>query len=212
MSISAKKKRIYVYLIIWIILVCCLATGCSKIEKNNVDMSHIKTENGEVPEAIEKIEVMNIYNDASIYSKIREKALQEVKNIASESEDVKVKKAYIILNNYIFDLYKLATTRVATDIDTIYTNSNEYMAYIALLQTFADCYSKEQKDLQKAIIAGDKKAVKMKSFIMQREVDDYYLNIIKEVNKSDNNEKDEIIEKKDKSKEINLDDYIKSTS
>lgn len=199
-----------------------LLTGCSKLEKNNVDFSDVNTSDYKVPDSIKKIEVMNIYNDAYVYFELNQKATEDLEaiNKSKDSNEVKTKKALLIYNDFIVDMYKLATSRISSDIDTIYTNTDEYMAYIAMLQTFVDAYVDEKDDLQKYISEGNEKILDMFSYKAFINIESYYIEILNtEKEDTDTNDKNESkddskqtnTDKKDTNKEQTLDDLINNS-
>jgi len=199
-----------------------LLTGCSKLEKNNVDFSDVNTSDYKVPDSIKKIEVMNIYNDAYVYFELNQKATEDLEaiNKSKDSNEVKTKKALLIYNDFIVDMYKLATSRISSDIDTIYTNTDEYMAYIAMLQTFVDAYVDEKDDLQKYISEGNEKILDMFSYKAFINIESYYIEILNaEKEDTDTNDKNESkddskqtnTDKKDTNKEQSLDDLINNS-
>ena len=155
----------------------CLA-GCTKIERNNVDLSHVKT--SQVDDSILKIEVMNIYNDSTLFHEIREQASKELKKVndSSDSDVVKRKKAGIVISDYISDIYNMSLTRIASDIDTIYTNSEEYMAYIGMLQTFVDEYNQSKDELQEELMKGIEGAQKTSAYKAFYTVESYYVDMV----------------------------------
>lgn len=198
--------------------VLLLLTGCNKIERNNVDFSGMDTSDYSVPDSIKKIEVMNIYNDAYLYFELNQQAVKDIEKLSNskDSDKVKSKKALLIYNDFIVDIYKLATSRISSDIDTIYTNTEEYMAYIAMLQTFADAYVEEKDELQKYISEGDKKAFSMSSYKAFDNVESYYIEILnnekEDIEKKEENETNKSeTGKKDKDTSQSLDDLIKQS-
>lgn len=204
-------------------------TGCSKMERNNIDLSDVQTsEEYIVPDSIKKMEVMNIYNDTQLYLALRENASKELEKLktSSDSDEIKLNKAYIIINDIIFEMYKISNTRISTDIETIYTNSEEYMTYVAMLQVFVDNYSEEKEEIQSLLLSGSKETLDMKSYKAFLTVEEYYISILKsweeteESNTDDKtsvetSNKDESKNKEDKKETSStgstLDDLINST-
>ena len=174
-----NKKR-YRIITCSMILMSVLMTGCSKIERNNVDFTGSKNE--QVDTAIEKMEVMNIYNDALFFGDIRLQASAAIKELDKEeiTEEEKTKKIGIIIYDCMSDTSKLGTSRLAADIATVYTNSEKYAAYLAMLQVYVDSFDKEQEKLQMLLLEGKKETEELKSYRMFYTLEEYYLSIIKE--------------------------------
>ena len=129
-------KRTITLMTICFIIVTSL-TGCSNINKKNIDLSTAKTEM--IDESIQKIEIMNILNDSNLFADLIVNFNENYKKENTKEENI------VIIYDYMSDIYKLATNRIASDIDTIYINSEKYQSYIAMLQVYADTFSKEVK-------------------------------------------------------------------
>lgn len=172
-------KKISKFFIL-LLLPCCLLTGCNKISKNNINFNNVDT-NFDIPESIKKLEVLNIYNDVELFVDLREKTDLELEKIDNNyPEDKRLEKANAVLNDYAFGLYKLAVSRVSSDIDTIYTNTDKYMSYIAMLQLYVDTYAEEKELFSKYVLNGDEALYELDSYKMYVTVEDFYLSIIDE--------------------------------
>lgn len=154
-----------------------LLIGCTDIKKNNVDFTGIT--DYKVSDAVKKIEVMNIYNDATVFSDIYKGIITEANTLKDKSLKENLPISYGLINQYVLDVYKLAVSRVVADIGTIYTDSEEYMSYIAMLQKFSEKYDNEKDTFQKMISEGKKEVYNTETYRMLEIVEDYYLDILK---------------------------------
>lgn len=205
-----RVKRKLLYLVCLCIIV--FISGCSKIQRNNIDLSGANIDSTYVvSNEVKKLEVMNIYNDTELYMSLYMKVQNELKVLGKSSKNDKEKKAAILLNDFTSDVYKLANSRVIADIGTIYTNSEEYMSYIAMLQTFVDSYSKEHKKYQEMALNADREFVNTSSYKMLITIDTYYLNIINEDSEAANQIETKNQDEKSSNHKASLDDLIEGT-
>ena len=155
--------------------------GCSNIQRNNVNLTDIKTT--VIDQSIQKMEVLNIYNDALLFADLKIKAYEQLSSLetSNESEEVKRTKCGIIVFDYMNDVSKIANSRVVSDIGTIYTNSEEYNNYIAMLQVYVDIYNDEKTELEQKFMTFEDSIQEMKSYQMFSTIEEYYADVLAEM-------------------------------
>lgn len=154
--------------------------GCSKLDKNNLDFEDIKTTDTYVPnDSLKELEIMNLCNDTEMFIELNNNEVEQIDSLSKESisKDEKNAKMYMILNDYVQNVYQLASSRLSSDIETVYVNSEEYMAYLAMLQTFVDEYTREKDAFQTQMAKGEMSITNLSSYQAFLQVEAYYIDI-----------------------------------
>ena len=100
----------------------------------------------------------------------------EIEKAEGLSEEEKVSKKNLATYDYVLNVLQLASARLSSDIDTVYTHSDDYMRYLAMLQSFADSYTNEKEAVQDYIVNG-KDANELKTYKALKILSNYYIEI-----------------------------------
>lgn len=174
-----------------LILGLCAATcaplfGCSKLEKNNLglDDEDVETAGASVSESTEKLEDMNVANDTEAFITLDNQLysdMEEIENTEDLSDEEKTSKKNLAIYDYVLNIVQLTSSRLSSDIETVYTHSEGYMSYLALLQTFADSYTDEKENVQDIIVNG-KDASGLNTYKALKSLENYYIDVYNNIN------------------------------
>lgn len=82
---------------------------------------------------------------------------------------------------YLEDLYKLASSRVSTDLGDLYTYSDTYQNYIATLQSYCEYYGRDIKNIKDHIQDEDFDTKKQPLFIVAGDMEDFYKKVLEQI-------------------------------
>lgn len=149
------------------------------IQFSNKEMSELKKLDEEYgDESDTHKETMSNEELAALFAGTEEN--KEEKEELSESEQKKLEKklkSCIVLDDYIANVYQLALARLSADIEHVYTASDEYMSYIAMLQNFADAYTENEEDFRTRLLDGDMSVKEETCFQAFEQVENYYIGL-----------------------------------
>ena len=157
--------------------------GCSKMTQKSVDLGSTKTESSytyQADEDTENLETINVYNDLDTFITLNNQEATELANLDKETEmdaSEKTQKKNAVITNYVVNLYKLASSRVSADVETVYANTENYQSYIALLQTFVDTMTSESEEFDQKMSEGDSSISDMDSFKAMTNVENFYMDL-----------------------------------
>ena len=176
--------------------------GCSKLKQDNLNLegtdktSETTESDTGVSDSTIKLEYMNVVNDMDTYISLDNRLAadyDEIEKAEGLSEEEKVSKKNLATYDYVLNVLQLASARLSSDIDTVYTHSDDYMSYLAMLQSFADSYTNEKEAVQDYIVNG-KDANELKTYKALKILSNYYIEIYNNlqgntntVNNSDSN-------------------------
>lgn len=158
-------------------------SGCSKLSQSNVDYGETKTESAYTYEAdddVKDLETINVYNDLDAFISLNNDEATQLANLDSNSEmstDEKTQSRNAVITNYVVNLYKLASSRLSADLETVYTHTDDYLSYIALLQTFVDEMTSESSEFDSKMASGDTSIQDMDSFKAMTNVENLYMDL-----------------------------------
>lgn len=159
--------------------------GCSKLKQDNLNLegtdktSDTTESDTGVSDSTIKLEYMNVVNDMDTYISLDNRLaadLDEIEKAEGLSEEEKVSKKNLATYDYVLNILQLASARLSSDIDTVYTHSDDYMHYLAMLQSFADSYTNEKEAVQDYIVNG-KDANELKTYKALKILSNYYIEI-----------------------------------
>ena len=160
-----------------------MMTGCSKKTQQSIDLGTSKTESSYTYQAdddTEDLETMNVYNDLDAFITLNNQEATELEALDSDSDmatDEKTQKRNAVITNYVVNLYKLASSRVSADVETVYANTENYQSYLALLQTFVDTMTSESEEFDTKMANGDTSIQEMDSFKAMSKVETFYMDL-----------------------------------
>lgn len=176
--------------------------GCSKLKQDNLNLegtdktSETTESDTGVSDSTIKLEYMNVVNDMDTYISLDNRLAadyDEIEKAEGLSDEEKVSKKNLATYDYVLNILQLASARLSSDIDTVYTHSDDYMSYLAMLQSFADSYTNEKEAVQDYIVNG-KDANELKTYKALKILSNYYIEIYNNlqgntntVNNSDSN-------------------------
>lgn len=158
-------------------------TGCTKMTQGNVKTSEEKTESAytyKPDEDAENLETINVYNDLDAFISLNNQEATELSALDKDSnmsDEEKTQKRNAVITNYVVNLYRLASSRLSADVDSVYTHTDDYMSYIALLQTFVDTMTDESEEFDKKMASGDSSVKEMKSFKAMANIENFYMDL-----------------------------------
>lgn len=158
-------------------------TGCSKLSQSNVDYGETKTESAYTYEAdddVKDLETINVYNDLDAFISLNNDEATQLADLDSNSEmstEEKTQSRNAVITNYVVNLYKLASSRLSADLETVYTHTDDYLSYIALLQTFVDEMTDESSEFDSKMASGDTSIQDMDSFKAMTNVENLYMDL-----------------------------------
>lgn len=158
-------------------------TGCTKMTQGNVKTSGEKTESAytyKPDEDAENLETINVYNDLDAFISLNNQEATELSALDKDSDmsaEEKTQKRNAVITNYVVNLYRLASSRLSADVDSVYTHTDDYMSYIALLQTFVDTMTDESEEFDKKMASGDSSVKEMKSFKAMANIENFYMDL-----------------------------------
>lgn len=169
---KASKFLLIISLCLFVIAGCSSNMDRDKYEKN-------------VSDEIKQIEMFNIASDVNIFNEVHYALNLELDKLAKEETDkeVIIKKSSLAQINYMNKIYELAVTRIQADIQGIYNDSEEYISYIALLQTYADAFSKDKESLLNELDVTNDNFQDYESTTTLSLLEGYYLNIMASIDK-----------------------------
>ena len=153
------------------------------MSQNNVKLGTNKTESSytyKTDEDTEDLETINVYNDLDAFISLNNQEATELSNLDKNgdiSDEEKTQKRNAVITNYVVNLYKLASSRLSADVETVYTHTDDYMSYIALLQSFVDTMTDESEEFDKKMASGDSSVKEMKSFKAMANVENFYMDL-----------------------------------
>ena len=159
--------------------------GCSKLKQDNLNLegadktSDTTESDTGVSDSTIKLEYMNVVNDMDTYISLDNRLaadLDEIEKTEGLSDEEKVSKKNLATYDYVLNILQLASARLSSDIDTVYTHSDDYMRYLAMLQSFADSYTNEKEAVQDYIVNG-KDANELKTYKALKILSNYYIEI-----------------------------------
>lgn len=159
--------------------------GCSKLKQDNLNLegtdktSDTTESDTGVSDSTIKLEYMNVVNDMDTYISLDNRLaadLDEIEKAEGLSDEEKVSKKNLATYDYVLNILQLASARLSSDIDTVYTHSDDYMHYLAMLQSFADSYTNEKEAVQDYIVNG-KDANELKTYKALKILSNYYIEI-----------------------------------
>lgn len=159
--------------------------GCSKLKQDNLNLegtdktSETTESDTGVSDSTIKLEYMNVVNDMDTYISLDNRLAadyDEIEKAEGLSDEEKVSKKNLATYDYVLNILQLASARLSSDIDTVYTHSDDYMRYLAMLQSFADSYTNEKEAVQDYIVNG-KDANKLKTYKALKILSNYYIEI-----------------------------------
>lgn len=159
--------------------------GCSKLKQDNLNLegtdktSDTTESDTGVSDSTIKLEYMNVVNDMDTYISLDNRLaadLDEIEKAEGLSDEEKVSKKNLATYDYVLNILQLASARLSSDIDTVYTHSDDYMRYLAMLQSFADSYTNEKEAVQDYIVNG-KDANELKTYKALKILSNYYIEI-----------------------------------
>lgn len=159
--------------------------GCSKLKQDNLNLegtdktSETTESDTGVSDSTIKLEYMNVVNDMDTYISLDNRLAadyDEIEKADGLSEEEKVSKKNLATYDYVLNILQLASARLSSDIDTVYTHSDDYMSYLAMLQSFADSYTNEKEAVQDYIVNG-KDANELKTYKALKILSNYYIEI-----------------------------------
>lgn len=159
--------------------------GCSKLKQDNLNLegtdktSETTESDTGVSDSTIKLEYMNVVNDMDTYISLDNRLaadLDEIEKAEGLSDEEKVSKKNLATYDYVLNILQLASARLSSDIDTVYTHSDDYMRYLAMLQSFADSYTNEKEAVQDYIVNG-KDANELKTYKALKILSNYYVEI-----------------------------------
>ena len=158
-------------------------TGCTQMTQGNVKTSGEKTESAytyKPDEDAENLETINVYNDLDAFISLNNQEATELSALDKDSDmsaEEKTQKRNAVITNYVVNLYRLASSRLSADVDSVYTHTDDYMSYIALLQTFVDTMTDESEEFDKKMASGDSSVKEMKSFKAMANIENFYMDL-----------------------------------
>ena len=159
--------------------------GCSKLKQDNLNLegsdktSETTESDTGVSDSTIKLEYMNVVNDMDTYISLDNRLAadyDEIEKAEGLSEEEKVSKKNLATYDYVLNILQLASARLSSDIDTVYTHSDDYMHYLAMLQSIADSYTNEKEAVQDYIVNG-KDANELKTYKALKILSNYYIEI-----------------------------------
>lgn len=159
--------------------------GCSKLKQDNLNLegtdktSETTESDTGVSDSTIKLEYMNVVNDMDTYISLDNRLAadyDEIEKAEGLSDEEKVSKKNLATYDYVLNILQLASARLSSDIDTVYTHSDDYMHYLAMLQSFADSYTNEKEAVQDYIVNG-KDANELKTYKALKILSNYYIEI-----------------------------------
>lgn len=159
--------------------------GCSKLKQDNLNLegtdktSETTESDTGVSDSTIKLEYMNVVNDMDTYISLDNRLAadyDEIEKAEGLSDEEKVSKKNLATYDYVLNILQLASARLSSDIDTVYTHSDDYMRYLAMLQSFADSYTNEKEAVQDYIVNG-KDANELKTYKALKILSNYYIEI-----------------------------------
>lgn len=159
--------------------------GCSKLKQDNLNLegtdktSETTESDTGVSDSTIKLEYMNVVNDMDAYISLDNRLAadyDEIEKAEGLSDEEKVSKKNLATYDYVLNILQLASARLSSDIDTVYTHSDDYMRYLAMLQSFADSYINEKEAVQDYIVNG-KDANELKTYKALKILSNYYIEI-----------------------------------
>lgn len=174
-------QKIPIVIILGLILLS--TSGCSKMTQKSVDLGSTKTESSytyQADEDTEDLETINVYNDLDTFITLNNQEATELANLDNETDmeaSEKTQKKNAVITNYVVNLYKLASSRVSADVETVYANTENYQSYIALLQTFVDTMTSESEEFDQKMSEGDSSISDMDSFKAMTNVENFYMDL-----------------------------------
>ena len=159
--------------------------GCSKLKQDNLNLegtdktSETTESDTGVSDSTIKLEYMNVVNDMDTYISLDNRLAadyDEIEKAEGLSDEEKVSKKNLATYDYVLNILQLASARLSSDIDTVYTHSDDYMNYLAMLQSFADSYTNEKEAVQDYIVNG-KDANELKTYKALKILSNYYIEI-----------------------------------
>lgn len=159
--------------------------GCSKLKQDNLNLegtdktSETTESDTGVSDSTIKLEYMNVVNDMDTYISLDNRLAADYDEIGKAeglSDEEKVSKKNLATYDYVLNILQLASARLSSDIDTVYTHSDDYMRYLAMLQSFADSYTNEKEAVQDYIVNG-KDANELKTYKALKILSNYYIEI-----------------------------------
>ena len=159
--------------------------GCSKLTQDNLNLegndktSETTESDTGVSDSTIKLEYMNVVNDMDTYISLDNRLAadyDEIEKAEGLSDEEKVSKKNLATYDYVLNILQLASARLSSDIDTVYTHSDDYMRYLAMLQSFADSYTNEKEAVQDYIVNG-KDANELKTYKALKILSNYYIEI-----------------------------------
>lgn len=159
--------------------------GCSKLKQDNLNLegtdktSETTESDTGVSDSTIKLEYMNVVNDMDTYISLDNRLAadyDEIEKAEGLSDEEKVSKKNLATYDYVLNILQLASARLSSDIDIVYTHSDDYMRYLAMLQSFADSYTNEKEAVQDYIVNG-KDANELKTYKALKILSNYYIEI-----------------------------------
>lgn len=201
--------------------------GCSKLKQDNLNLegtdktSETTESDTGVSDSTIKLEYMNVVNDMDTYISLDNRLaadLDEIEKAEGLSDEEKVSKKNLATYDYVLNILQLASARLSSDIDTVYTHSDDYMRYLAMLQSFADSYTNEKEAVQDYIVNG-KDANELKTYKALKILSNYYIEIYDNLqrntnttsNSKDNSESDTQTENQSQTTEQNTESQEQSS-
>lgn len=147
---------------------------------SHIDKDKYHDDNSDVTEEMKQLESFNIISDMNIFSKAYYALDSELDNLSQTEtdKDTLVTKASLAQIDYMNKIYKLAVTRLKIDAKGLYYDSQEYLSYIALLQTYADAFTEDKDALLKETNVLADSFENYKSVSALSILEDYFLELL----------------------------------
>lgn len=124
---------------------------------------------------ISDVENANYVKDAKIFNKMNRLSVKNQKSATT------AKERSVIILKYMESLYKLASSRVSTDLDQLYIYSDTYQNYIATLQSYCEYYGKDIATIKEHIQDEDFDTSKQSLFIIAGDMETFYKKVLKQI-------------------------------
>lgn len=124
---------------------------------------------------VSDIENANYVKDAKIFNKINRLSVKNQKSSTT------AKERSVIILKYLESLYKLASSRVSTDLDQLYIYSDTYQNYIATLQSYCEYYGRDIEEIKQHIQDEDFDTNKEELFVVAGDMESFYKKVLKQI-------------------------------
>lgn len=154
------------------------------IEANNQELEELKAiEKGETTltndEEEEESDTYTTEELTELFSKNTDSSESKDEGSSTMSDEEKKKKSYLVMDDYIHKIYQLSAARLSADIEDVYIYSENYMSYLALLQTFVDSYTENEEEFREQLTNGDEECLSSDVMETFSNVESYYMNLYK---------------------------------